>query len=263
MTGVKTTIHFLQHCILKRYFMSLLLILLAFQSMAKDNKPLFETANSAYKTENYALAEKLYDSILKSGVENATVHYNLGNCYFKTNQIGKSILHYEKALVFEPEDEDVLFNLKLANSKIADHIISVPELKIISWWNQFVRMFNSSGWGIFAITFAWVALVFFALYLFTGFKATGIVFGILFTLLSLGALFFKNKVSHYETTSNTAILTAVSAYVKSAPNSGSTDIFLIHEGLKVEVKDKVDNWYKIRLSDGKSGWVEKEKIAVI
>ena len=228
-----------------------------------SNKDLFTAANAAYQNNNYQLAENLYDSILKTGVSNAALHYNLGNCYFKTNQIGKSILHYEKALTFEPEDEDILHNLKLANTKIADHILTVPELKIVSWWKQFVKTFNSNGWGAFAIGFAWTALAFFALYLFTGFKTSGMVLGIIFTILSLSSFALRQKVSRCETKPNTAILITASTYVKSAPDQGSTDLFVIHEGIKVQVKDRVSNWCKIRLSDGKAGWVEKQQLGFI
>lgn len=233
-----------------------------FQSQA-NTKQLFESANTAYKKGDYVTAEHLYDSILKSGVENASLHYNLGNCYYKTNQIGKSILHFEKALKFEPEDEDILYNLKIAQAKTTDRILTVPELKIVSWWKQFVKTFNSKGWGAIAVVSAWIALAFMAMYLFSQYKSSGFFLGILFTLLSIGAFSMRQKVSRCESTPNTAILIVPAAYVKSAPDASSTDLFVIHEGLKLQVKDRVGEWCKIRLSDGKVGWVEKNQLGFV
>lgn len=242
----------------------LVIVLSAGNLFAKTNaKALFENANNAYNNNNYTLAIKLYDSLLNLGIENAILHYNLGNCYYKTNQIGKSILHYEKAHTFEPEDEDILYNLALANSKIADHILTVPELKIVSWWRKFTKSFSSTGWGVFAIVFAWLALLSFAIYLFSSYKGLGISLGIFLILLSIGAYALRLKVSRCETQPNTAILLSPSVYVKSAPEQHSTDVFVIHEGVKLQVKDHIGTWYKIRLGDGKVGWVEKNNLGFI
>lgn len=243
--------------------LALVAIFFSFFQANANNKQLFESANDAYKKGDYITAENLYDSILKSGVENASLHFNLGNCYYKTNQIGKSILHYEKALTFEPEDEDILHNLSLANNKTIDRVITVPELKIVGWWKRFVKTFNSTGWGAIAITLAWLALGFIALYLFTQFKSFGMLLGILFATLSLGAFALRQKVSRCETKPNTAVLLVASTYVKSAPEHSSTDLFVIHEGLKLQVKDMVGEWCKVRLSDGKVGWVPKQQLGFI
>jgi tetratricopeptide (TPR) repeat protein len=246
-----------------KYSLALVAIFFSFFQAKANNKQLFDNANDAYKKGDYITAENLYDSILKSGVENASLHFNLGNCYYKTNQIGKSILHYEKALTFEPEDEDILHNLKMAQAKTSDHILTVPELKIVGWWKQFVKTFNSTGWGTLTIAFAWAALAFMALYLFTQFKSSGMLLGILFATLSLGAFALRQKVSRCENKPNTAVLLVASTYVKSAPEQSSTDLFVIHEGLKLQVKDRVGEWCKVRLSDGKVGWVPKQQLGFI
>ncbi|MCS6818994.1 MAG: tetratricopeptide repeat protein, partial [Chitinophagales bacterium] len=211
----------------------------------------------------YTLAAGLYDSLIRNGHEYPEIYYNLGNCYFKLNQLGKSIWCYEKALKYDPDDEDILYNLKLANSRQADRILTIPELKIVSWWKRFVRMFSSTGWAFGAVLFSWLALGAFSLFLFTSLKKTGLSFGITFLFISFLALFMRSKALAIEKNPSTGILIEATAYIKSAPGKNSANLFIIHEGLKVQLKDQVAGWYKIRLSDGKVGWVEKEKIAVI
>jgi tetratricopeptide (TPR) repeat protein len=241
----------------------LCLLLLYCLPISADTKKIFEVANEYYKAGDYAKALALYDSILQSGINNSEIHYNIGNCYYKTQQIGKSILHYEKALLLAPHDEDILYNLKLANSKTTDRILSIPELKIFSWWKQLVKSFNSEQWGWTAIGFAWLALIFISIFLFTRYKTSGLIPAILFTVLSIAALFVRQQVLRWETNPNTAILLATSAYVKSAPDPNSTDLFVVHEGLKLQVQDRVGKWCKVRLSDGKVGWLEEAMLGFI
>jgi tetratricopeptide (TPR) repeat protein len=226
-------------------------------------KELYQSANELYKKNQFDSAAILYSELVKSDYDNAEVHFNFANALFKTNKLGESILHYEKALKFAPEDEDILHNLQLANRKTTDRIISVPDLKIIDWWKQFRKTFTSTGWGYLAIGFVWASFAFFALYLLTELRKTGFVFGVLMLLLSAFCFGLKLKQQKCETGPNTAILLASSVYVKSAPDEASTNLFTIHEGLKLQIKDRVGEWCKVRLADGKVGWIRKSEIGVI
>ncbi len=59
------------------------------------------------------------------------------------------------------------------------------------------------------------------------------------------------------------VVIAQSITVKSSPDIKSTDAFVIHEGIKVSLEDKLDNWVKIRLADGKVGWIENDAVEKI
>ena len=43
----------------------------------------------------------------------------------------------------------------------------------------------------------------------------------------------------------------------------SDEIFTLHEGTKVLVLDSVDNWKKIRIADGKIGWIISDEIQLL
>jgi hypothetical protein len=230
---------------------------------AQSPKELYKTANDYYKKNHFDSAAVLYSQLIKSDYESAEVHFNFANALFKTNELGRSILHYEKALKFAPEDEDILHNLQLANRKTTDRIISVPDLKIIDWWKQFRKMFTSSGWGYLSVGLVWFSFAFFALYLFTEFRKTGFVIGLFLLFLSAFCFALKIRQQKCETGPNTAILLSSSVYVKSAPDEASTNLFTIHEGLKLQIKDRVGEWCKVRLADGKVGWVRKSEVGVI
>ncbi len=224
---------------------------------------LYQNANAHYKSNQFDSAAMLYSKLLAQGQENAEVHFNFANTLFKLGELGNSILHYEKALKFSPEDEDVLHNLQLANAKTADKILAVPQLSIITWWKKFRKTFTSTGWGNIALALIWMALLFFILYLFTEWRRTGFVIGFSLLLASVFCLWLKVKQQRCETGPDTAILLAKVLYVKSAPDESSTNLFMVHEGLKVEVKDKVGEWCKVRLADGKVGWVQQTAIGFI
>lgn len=80
----------------------------------------WQSANQFYSDGNYEDAVNQYESILNSGYESSELYFNLGNAYFKLNQIPSAILYYEKARKLAPEDEQINFNLSLANSRIVD-----------------------------------------------------------------------------------------------------------------------------------------------
>jgi tetratricopeptide (TPR) repeat protein len=234
-----------------------------FMANAENAVKVFEKANAAYKAGEYEKAIGEYESILKAGKENAGLHYNLGNAYYKTKNLGKSILHYEKALKLAPDDEDVIHNLKLANTQTVDRLIPVPQLAMLGWWQNFRQQKTSAGWGWLALGTVWVSLLAFAIYLFTSFKRTGFFLGSFFLVCSLFFLYLRMGQKQVEEAPDTAILLAESFSMKSAPGENSTDIFMIHEGIKLQVQDKVGDWYKVRLTDGKVGWVSKEAMGLI
>jgi len=218
---------------------------------------LYKTANQLYKANLFDSAAAQYERILAQGYKSVEVYYNLGNCYYKLNNLGKGIINYERALQLAPDDEDIQHNLKLANLHTADKIQPVPQMQIVTRWNNFVESNSSRGWGMLAVGLIWISLIVFAIYLFFVFRRVVLNTGVLFLVASLFCMSLAFKQSHSEEDSNAAVLTVTNAFAKSAPDASATDAFMIHEGIKFHLMDQVGDWVKIRLADGKVGWVEK------
>ena len=233
-------------------------LLFSLHIMAVDANQLFSSANKAYKATQYEKAIEGYSQVRAKGVANAALYYNLGNAHYKLGHISQAILNYERALKLQPTDEDAQHNLRLMNTKIVDRVLRVPQLAIVSGWQNFVHGRSAKGWSLVAVALVWVALLFFAAYLFVpSVRRLGFFAGIVFMLAALFTTYLAFSQNHYEKNSGEAILMAANTYVKSAPDAGSTDIFMIHEGLKLEVLDQVGEWAKIRLADGKVGWINR------
>lgn len=224
---------------------------------AQQPAALFTLANTSYKANEYAQAANQYEKLLAQGYKDATLYYNLGNCYYKLNNVGKAIVNYERAHRLAPDDEDISHNLKLANAHKVDKIEAVPQLGIITGWQNFVGSQSIMGWGWYAIAGIWLAFLAFAAYLFTAAKKITAALGVLFIILSIAFASLAFTRSSAANDSGEGVLTAANSYAKSAPDDNSTNIFEVHEGIKFTLLDKVSNWYKVRLADGKTGWIER------
>ena len=217
-----------------------------------------QRGNTHYQNEDYSGAIDAYNSVIELGYESAALHYNIGNSYFRLGNIGRAILNYEKALKIDPNDEDVIYNLKIAEARTVDKIKSVPKLFIIEWWEILLAGFSVSGWSTL---FIFLYLIFLTLIAFYFMSKSAQIQKLSFYLgtINLGVIFIVIIlfVSSYskETNSTYGILLDESISAKQSPNIESTDAFLIHEGVKFEIEEKFNNWAKIKLADGKVGWL--------
>jgi len=227
----------------------------------------FQKGNEAYRSGNYQKAIELYQSILSQGYQSTELYYNLGNSYYKLNKIPDAVLEYERAHRLAPRDEDINHNLALANLRITDKIDPIPELFFVEWWGSFSNLFTADQWAWIAIVSLWtvvIAVTFLLLKLQQAsvrFIFVGVVFAsILIAVLSFAGMIAQSRIAndHYS-----AIVFAPSVTAKSAPDKNGTDLFVVHEGVKIELLDHVSDWNKIRLADGKIGWVPSGSFQVI
>ena len=224
------------------------------------------TAADAYMKGDFASAVDLYEEILKSGFASDRLYYNLGNAYFKSGDYTRAILNYERALLLNPGGADIKYNLKIARISIVDRMDIMPEFFLNRWYKNIVSLFSADIWGIAAIVFFMIFLFSFVVYVYSGtigWKKTGFVAAL--TAFGLAALFliFANRQFRQTKDRNFAIVTLPSLTVKGAPERGGTELFVIHEGLKVRVGDSLGSWVKIALPSGNEGWVEKQSIEII
>ena len=223
-------------------------------------------ANQQYDEGIYHKAIQNYILIIDDNVESAQLYYNLGNAYFKINDLASAILYYEKAKKINPNDDDINYNLGVANSRIVDKIESVPQIIFKRWWNQFYNTFSANSWARVAIGLFIFTLFFAAIYLLarTRFvKKIFFVLGLIFLLLSIASYFVSYQKYYYTNTHKEAILFAPTITVKSSPNRNSVDLFVIHEGAKVYILDHVGEWIEIRIANGSVGWLPVSEIKYI
>lgn len=223
-------------------------------------------ADSAYAAEKYDEAIKLYSGLLKEGT-NADIYYNLGNCYYKTDRIAHAILNYERAFLLEPSDADIRFNLELARTKTVDKIIPESEMFFITWFKSLVNIMSMDAWAYTGVVaFVLTCILAFIFYFSNRVLMKKIGFfgaATMFILVVLSNVFAWRQ--HVAQNSRTgAVVMVTSVVVKSTPNESGTDLFVLHEGTRVEIIDaSMKDWKEIRLADGKVGWMPAQSIEVI
>ena len=223
-------------------------------------------ADSAYIRGQYQQAIKDYEMLLKQGAS-ADLYYNLGNAYYRSENITRAVLNYERALLLSPGDRDVRFNLQIARAKTIDKIVPESEMFFFTWYRSLVNLMSVDAWAWTALIALALLIVLLLVYLFSdriwlrkvGFFG-GFVLLILFALSNLFAWQQKQDLLFRKG----AIVISPSVTVKSTPAKNGTDLFILHEGTKVSITDgTMKGWMGIRIADGKEGWIESNMIEEI
>jgi pentatricopeptide repeat protein len=223
-------------------------------------------AGALYRKGEFDKAIKIYEELRSDGFEGTSLYFNLANSYYRIGQLGYAILNYERALKISPSDEDVKHNLAFANLSTVDRIQPLPTFFLFEWWDAFLASLSVNGWTYVAFFFFIILMTMIVIYFFakTIFQQKLILFsglGVLAILLLVVSLLIV-KINREQTVINGVVIEQ-SVTVKTSPDPKSTDAFVIHEGLKVNLEDKLDEWVKIRLADGKVGWVENDSVVRI
>ena len=220
---------------------------------------LWNSANNAYVEGLWEDAISGYDMIAGLGLESAALYCNTGNAYFKSGNISKAILNYERALKLDPSYEDARYNLELSNNMIQDRIDPVPDFILKVWAKDLCWLMDSDGWAVaFIIMFALMLamILLFVLSPSVAGRRTGFFTGIVFLLLAVMSLSFSLWQKNDYMKADKAIVMRPVSSVKSSPSSeASQDLFVLHEGTKVDILDQVGSWSNIELADGRQGWI--------
>lgn len=250
--------------ILKRT--SILFSILAFVLPIWGQNANFEEANNAYKEGKYDVAISAYKSLLDDKKQSATIYYNLGNAYFKKGILSQAILNYERAYRMQPYDKDIQLNLAFANSQIADKIETPKRYFITKWFYKLSQQLHSNTWAYLGIGF-WILVFLFIIFFIKTTSESMRKWFFLLATISLFATFFTFYATYSQYTTNKtdayAIVFAQNITIKSTPSNNGTDLFILHEGTKVQLLDKVGTWYKIQLADGREGWMPSKTIVEI
>lgn len=223
-------------------------------------------ADSSYAAGRYQEAIKGYETLLKQGAS-ADLYYNLGNAYYRSEDITRAVLNYERAFQLSPGDKDIRHNLQMARSKTIDKITPETEFFFITWIRAFVNVMSVDDWARTALLSLALAVVLALVYLFSnviwlrklGFFGGGLLF-LFFVMSNVFAYLQRQQQEHHRG----AIIMSSAVNVKSTPVSNGTDLFILHEGTRVEIiDDQMQQWRQVRVADGKEGWVESKQIEAI
>lgn len=224
-----------------------------------DNNALWTGANQAYIDGDFALALQGYSAIENRGYYSARLYYNMGNAYFKSGNIGKAILYYNRALVVSPSMDDARYNLEIAEAQTKDKIAVVPQFFLKRWMQSLRSVMSCNAWSVISLVFMGLSLALLLLFLLgtrlpirkLGFYGT-IISALLFVATTAFAISSRNDILNRKQ----AIVMSSAISVKSSPDSDATDLFVLHEGTKVTVSSEVEGWSEITIADGKKGWTE-------
>lgn len=249
---------------MKKIIQIILSVLISTQAWAQIN-PISE-ANALYQKGEYQKAIQSYQFVLDTHLEAPEIYFNLGNAYYKTGQIAPAILNYERAKLLSPEDKDIQYNLELAQKHVLDKLEVLPDLFINRWFSGIRNSFSAEWWSYLSIGFFFLCLCFASFYLYSnkaGIKKAGFLFASVSLVFSIVFFSFASIKTDEMTVREHAIIFSPSVTIKGSPDESGTDLFLLHEGTKVKVIDRLGDWRNIQLIDGNEGWLKKEDIEMI
>jgi tetratricopeptide (TPR) repeat protein len=220
----------------------------------------YREAVESYKQADYRQSISLFQNLVDEGFESFELHYNLGNAAYKNGDLGLSVLSYERALILDPGNEDVAHNLNVVRARLRDKVAPIPLLFFVQWWNDLATGHRPEAMFAWSLGFFW--LLAFAAFVFFGirrvlYRRIALVAGIFLlaafaVTLSLSLLRTAELDAHKH-----AVVMSAEVIVRSSPDAAGVESFIVHEGLKVQILESRDNQYRIRLADGKNGWIEQ------
>lgn len=226
----------------------------------------FEDGNAAFAKKDFPTAIKNYEQILESGQYSAELYFNLGNAYFKNKELGKAILNYERAAKYGSGNADIHYNLENAKTELIDEIEPLPPFFVTQFFSGIRDLFSSMGWAIFSLLFLWISFGVFILKMLNKLKFTSSISKIIgissLVLAVIGTVFGLAK-TNFEKNHKEAVIIQNAIDFKTAPEEISENIMDLHEGTKVILIDKIEDWYKVKLADGDEGWIQEEDLETI
>lgn len=223
----------------------------------------FQEANAAYNEANYEKAAALYEQILDAGLHSAEVYYNLGNAYYRLNRVAETIYYYEKAKQLAPEDQDIQMNSAFAQNMTIDAIEPLPQSQLAQLKSKLFTLLTTEGWSKLSLSFLWLFALLFLGYLFTRspqFKRPFFFSSLASMFLFIGtfAITFAKDTQAKQT--QYAILFSKQIDTWSEPNQQGDLLFILHEGVKVQLLDSLAEWQKIRIANGSEGWLKNASL---
>ncbi|WP_350293264.1 SH3 domain-containing protein [uncultured Croceitalea sp.] len=246
---------------------SVVIVIFLFASgLFAQNEVLFSRATDSYNAGEYGKAIEYYQRIIDNGKHSAELYFNMANAHYKRDEIGPSIYYYEKALLLKPNDPEILNNLGYAQNMRLDAIDKMPESAMTRFYNAFIGKFSFDQWAYLAVAMLVLfVLAYLAYYLLNSAlqKRFSFILSMLALLLSAVTLSFAYLQYDAFKNNNPAIIFEREVAVTSEPNERSERIFTLHEGTKVNVLEELNDWMKIKIVDGQTGWIPSDNLKLL
>ena len=240
----------------------LFFIALPLFAVGEDISKYYQNGMDAYKNGQYDFAIQEYESILAKNWDSAELYYNLGNAFFRSGNTAGAVWAFESCLKLSPTHSDAQYNLKLANLKVIDRM-DLPEPPIyLKLYLGMKKQFIPSAWINITL---FIFLLFSLSVTINRFRFIPIVQklkGLVITIFFISLLLTFHSIWTYNSL-NLGVIYSQTVDVRSEPNTYSTRIFEVHEGLKVSINQLENDWIEIELLDGKTGWISNDQIRLI
>lgn len=248
---------------MKKILYILLFTCMTFAAYATDLQALVKEGNAHYEKGKYELAITAYEQALSGAQESPQVYFNLGNAHYKLRHIAPAIFNYEKALLLDPGNKEYITNLSYAQKMTLDDIKELPAVGFASLIERTLERAHYDEWAWFGIISLFLMLGAFIVYYWSDaslFKRTFFVLFSLFLIGGIGCISAAYKAKDLDDKNTSAIIFAQELQVKTEPNTNAEEAFTLHEGTKITLLENHNSWYKISISDGKTGWIKDQDI---
>lgn len=236
------------------------------QAEIVDPVTLVAEAQYAYEQGNYEEAAQKYEVLVTAFNGSPDLYYGLGNAYYKQQDYAHAILNYERCLRRDPSNTDAKANLELAQLNCVDKIDAIQPIIFVTWSNALRDVFSANTWGRLSVLFFLLFLCGFGTYFFvrkTGLRKIGFYGAIVMVILCAITMFYASQQAEIQTAHDHAIVMAPTVTVRSTPAESGTQLLIIHEGLKVRIRQELSGWSEIELSDGNVGWMPTNQLETI
>ncbi len=229
-------------------------------ALAASPEETFDAACAAYEQGQWDAAADGFRSLLRYGLSDARLEYNLANSEYKRGRLGEAILHYERARRLAPADPDIAANLAIVRAKIRDVVEDADAAGVLQAVRAWQDRLGPSAQAGALLALLWLTA---ATITWCGSRAGGFTPAWGWTLaaeLVLSVFLFlswRATWSRLEGTPRAVILKA-SVEALAGPGLNNASLFTLHEGTAVTIQSERESWLQVTLPNGLTGWVVRD-----
>ncbi len=237
----------------------------ALRAQTPDPLQLMAEGNQAYTAGDLDQAAQAYLEAGKLGVDDAALHFNLGNTYARQGQLGKAVACYLRARRLAPRDRDIDRNLAWVRANIRDVELTKQELPLfIAQIAAAVGFLTLDQWGVMVLVLVWILCLFGAWCLWHEVRADArrriLVAGVAVLVMAAGATGWRYYQDHVR---RQGVVIGEVAEVRSGPAESFPVLFEVHDGLTVNLHAVRQGWRRISLGGDWTGWVPSDKVEAV